>query len=97
MQNGNHKQITKDFRVRQGRQLFAMAIALLLLIVLVLLYKRSDLFGEISRYSIFAAQVVVISAFIGFSAVNWRCPACGKYLGTDINRRICRKCKTRLR
>ena len=90
------KQIMKEFKVRQGRQLFAIAITLLLLIVLVLLYKRSDLFGEISRHSIFAAQAVIIAAFIGFSAVNWRCPACGKYLGADINRRLCRKCKTRL-
>ena len=96
MQKKDHQQITKDFRVRQSRQLFAMAITLLLLIFLVLLYKRPDLFGEISKPSIFAAQVVLIAAFIGFSAANWRCPACNKYLGTDINRRICRKCRTRL-
>jgi heme A synthase len=93
----DHKHIEKDFRVRQSRQLFAMAITLLLLIFLVLLYKRPDLFGEISKHSIFAAQVVLIAAFIGFSAVNWRCPACNKYLGPDINKRICRKCRTRLR
>ena len=96
MQKKDHQQIAKDFRVRQSRQLFAMAITLLLLIFLVLLYKRPDMFGEISKHSIFAGQVVLIAAFIGFSAVNWRCPACNKYLGTDINRRICRKCKTRL-
>lgn len=83
--------------MRQSRQLFAMAITLLLLIFLVLLYKRPDIFGEISKHSIFAAQLVLIAAFIGFSAVNWRCPACNKYLGSDINRRICRKCRTRLR
>jgi len=96
MRKKDHKQIAKEFRVRQSRQLFAMAITLLLLIFLVLLYKRPDLFGEISKPSIFAGQVVLIAAFIGFSAVNWRCPACNKYLGTDINRRICRKCRTRL-
>ena len=93
----DHEHIEKDFRVRQSRQHFAMAITLLLLIFLVLLYKRPDIFGEISKHSIFAAQVVLIAAFIGFSAVNWRCPACNKYLGPDINRRICRKCRTRLR
>ena len=97
MKKKEHQHIAKDFRVRQSRQLFAMAITLLLLIFLVLLYKRPDIFGEISKHSIFAAQVLLIAAFIGFSAVNWRCPACNKYLGTDINRRICRKCRTRLR
>ena len=92
----DHKQIAKEFRVRQSRQFFAMAITLLLLVLLVLLYKRSDLFGEISKQTIFTAQVVLIASFIGFSVANWRCPACNKYLGSDINRRICRKCRTRL-
>jgi hypothetical protein len=87
----------KDFRMRQSRQIFAMAITLLFLIFFVLLYKRPDLFGEISKHTIMAAQVVFIAVFIGFSALNWRCPACNKYLGPDINRRICRKCRTRLR
>jgi hypothetical protein len=91
------KQIMKDFRVRQSRQFFAMAITLLLLIFLVLLHKRPDLFGEISKHTIFAAELVLIAAFIGFSAANWRCPACNKYLGPDINRRVCKKCGTRLR
>jgi hypothetical protein len=97
METRDHKQIMKDFRVRQSRQLFAMAITLLFLIFFVLLYKRPDLFGEISKQAILAAQVVLIAAFIGFSALNWRCPACNKYLGQDINRRKCRKCRTRLR
>jgi hypothetical protein len=91
------KHIMKDFQVRQSRQFFAMAITLLLLIFFVLLYKRPDLFGEISKHTIFAAELVIIAAFIGFSAANWRCPACNKYLGPDINRRVCRKCRTRLR
>ena len=97
MQKKDHKQIMKDFRVRQSRQFFAMSITVLFMVFFVLLYKRPDLFGEMSKQSIFAAQVVFIAAFIGFSAVNWRCPACNKYLGPDINRRICRKCRTRLR
>jgi rRNA maturation endonuclease Nob1 len=40
---------------------------------------------------------VVIIAFIGFSAFNWRCPSCKRYLGADINRHMCKKCGTRLR
>jgi hypothetical protein len=91
------KHIIKEFQMRQGRQFFAMAITLLLLLFLVLLYKRPDLFGEISKHTIFGAELVLIAAFIAFSAANWRCPACNKYLGPDINRRICRKCRTRLR
>jgi hypothetical protein len=93
----DNQQIMKDFQVRQNRQLLALAITLLLLLFFVLVYKHPDIFGEISKNTIFAAQILTIAAFIGFSAVNWRCPACNKYLGSDIHRRACRKCGTRLR
>jgi hypothetical protein len=97
MQKRDNKQIMRDFGLRQSRQFLAIAATLLLLLFLTLLYKRSDLFGEFSKNTIFAAQIVLIGAFIGFSAFNWRCPSCNKYLGSNINRRICKQCGTRLR
>jgi hypothetical protein len=97
MQKKDNKQIMQDFGLRQSRQFLAIAATLFLLLFLALLYKRPDLFGEFSKDTIFAAQVMLIVAFIGFSAFNWRCPACKKYLGTNINRRICKQCGTRLR
>lgn len=87
----------QDFRLRQSRQLLAMALTLFLLLFLVLIYKRTDIFGEFSRNDIFAWQIILIAVFIGFSVFNWRCPSCNKYLGSDINRRICKKCGIRLR
>lgn len=97
MTQKSNEKIIRDFRLRQNRQLLAIAVTLVLLLLPVLLHKRPDFFGEISRDIIFAAQVVLIAAFIGFSVFNWRCPLCKKYLGSDINRRICRQCGTRLR
>jgi hypothetical protein len=97
MQERDNKQIMQDFRLRQGRQLLAIAATLVLLLFLVLLHKHPDLIGEFSRNTIFAAQIILIAAFIGFSAFNWRCPSCKKYLGNDISRRICKHCGTRLR
>jgi len=96
-QKKDNKQIMRDFRLRQSRQFLAIAAMLLLLLLLALLYKRPDIFGEFSKNTIFAAQIVLIAAFIGFSAFNWRCPSCKKYLGKDISRRICKQCGTRLR
>jgi hypothetical protein len=93
----DNKQIIRDFRLRQTRQLFAIGVTLLLLVCMTLLYKRPDLFGEFSRNTISAVQIILIAVFIGFSTFNWRCPSCKKYLGKDINRRICRKCGVRLR
>ena len=87
----------QEFGVRRGRQLLAIGMALLLVLFLALLYKRPTVLGELSRNTLFGAQVIVISLFIWFSSLNWRCPSCNKYLGNDIGMRRCRKCGRRLR
>jgi len=97
MQKRDDKQIMRDFGLRQSRQFLAIAATLFLLLFLTLLYKRPDFFGEFSKDTIFAAQIVLIAVFISFSAFNWRCPSCKKYLGNNINRHTCKKCGTRLR
>jgi hypothetical protein len=97
MKQNDDKDIMQEFRVRQTRQFLAIAVTLLILLFIVLLAKRHDLFGEIPKDTILGAEILVIAAFIGFSAFNWRCPSCNKYLGSDIYRPICRKCRTRLR
>jgi ribosomal protein S27AE len=38
----------------------------------------------------------VIVAFIGFTRHNWRCPACNRFLGSNLDRRMCGKCRARL-
>jgi multisubunit Na+/H+ antiporter MnhB subunit len=88
--------ITKEFRKRQTRQIIAVATALFLVLLAAVIHKRPDIFGAFSRGSLFAAQAAIISVFIGFTAVNWRCPSCNKHLGGDIDRRSCRKCGARL-
>jgi multisubunit Na+/H+ antiporter MnhB subunit len=88
--------IMKEFRKRQTRQIIAVATALFLVLLVAVIHKRPDIFGEFSSGVLFAAQAVFIAAFIGFSAVNWRCPSCNRHLGGDIYRRACRKCGVRL-
>jgi Na+/citrate or Na+/malate symporter len=96
MQKRDNNQIMQDFRLRLNRQLLAMALTLFLLLFLVLIYKRTDIFGEFSKNNIIGLQIILIGVFIGFSSINWRCPSCNKYLGGDINKRICKKCGIRL-
>ncbi|MFZ3137044.1 MAG: hypothetical protein WA126_06600 [Thermodesulfovibrionales bacterium] len=95
-QKKDQQDIMQDFKLRQSRQFLAIALTLLLLILLTLLYKRPDVFGEFPKDTIFGAQIILIAAFAVYSALNWRCPSCNKYLGNNINRRICKKCGTRL-
>jgi len=97
MKQKDNNHIMKEFRRRKDRQLLAVTGALLLVFFLALVHSRPDLFGQFSKHAIFRLQALVILAFIGFSAFNWRCPKCKTYLGQDIRKSICRKCGTRLR
>jgi hypothetical protein len=97
MRKRENEQVMRDFGLRRVRQSLAIGLTVFLVLFLAVLYRRPGLFGGFSKEIVFAAQGVLIAAFIGFSAVNWKCPSCDKYLGGDINRRICRRCGTRLR
>ena len=89
--------IKRDFAVRRSRQIIAIAAVIVLLLLLALLYKRPDILGEFTKKNLVLAQLLVVLAFINFTAFNWICPSCKKYLGSDISRRVCKKCKARLR
>ena len=93
----NTSQIMREFYLRQSHQFIAIAVALFLVLSCAILYKRPDLLGEFSKASLYGAQITIILSFIVFTAYNWKCPSCDKYLGADINRRTCKHCKTRLR
>ena len=95
-QSNDHETIRKQFWTRQLRQFVAFLVAVTIMFVLGYLYQRTDLLGDRPKETAFALLAIVIAAFIGFSAMNWRCPICGKYLGADINRRVCRKCGIKL-
>ncbi len=90
--NKDRDQIRREFKTRQTRQIIAIAAALFLVLLSAVIKKRPDLFGSVPSTALFGAQAVVIAAFLGFSAVNWRCPACGKFLGKDLHRSRCGKC-----
>ena len=87
----------RDFSVRRTRQIIAIATTVFLVLMLAVLYKRPDLIGNFSKVNIVITQALLILAFINFSAYNWVCPSCKKYLGSDMNRRVCKRCGARLR
>jgi hypothetical protein len=97
MSKKDGRQVMQEFGVRRGRQLLAIGLALFLVLFLAMLHKGPTVLGEFSKNTLFGLQVIVIAAFIGFSSFNWRCPSCNKYLGNDMNRRVCGKCGSRLR
>ena len=96
MQKKDPNEIKREYRVRQTRQIIAMTVALVLVVLGAVLYKRPDLFGQISKGTLFGMQAVTIAAFLGYTAFNWRCPSCDGYLGGDIYRAQCKKCGAHL-
>ena len=96
-QKKDHEQIKLEFHQLQTRQIIGIAITMFAVMLCAVLYKRPGVMGEFSTSSLVAVQIVSIASFIVFTSYNWRCPNCGKFLGTDINKRGCNKCKARLR
>ncbi len=91
------EKVIRIFHTRQNRQILAIAAALFLVLLTAVVHKRPDLFGVFTKNLLFGIQAVIIGAFIGFSAVNWRCPSCNKFLGRDVHQDACRRCGARLR
>ncbi len=91
-QKKDDEQIRQEFHRRQNRQFVAIAAALFCVLLCAVVYKRPDIFGEFSKGTLFGAQALIIASYIGFTSQNWRCPSCGKRLGSDINRQVCKKC-----
>jgi hypothetical protein len=95
---GGNQEIMREFRLRRKRQFYAILATIFLLITAA--WKQSHtglLLGRLSGSTVFWVELVLIGSFVIFSLLNWRCPACRKYLGRDINLRGCRKCGTKLR
>lgn len=89
----NAGRIVRLYKLRQGRQIAAIGIAVFLMAAL--LWKTDHpgiVLGALSRQTVTALILAVIAAFTVFSALNWRCPSCGRYLGHDIAPLRCRSC-----
>lgn len=96
MEIKDEQTVKREFIVRQTRQIIAIAVALFLVLLFAVLYKRPGLLGNFSKDTLSILQVLLVIAFLNFTAFNWRCPSCGKYLGSDISRHVCRRCGARL-
>lgn len=97
MEKRDTQTIKLAFAVRRTRQILASAAAVLLVLLFAVLYKYPDLLGAFSKDTLVALQILLILAFVNFTAYNWQCPSCKKYLGNDLNKRVCKQCGARLR
>ncbi len=97
MEQQRDERMRQAYATRRLRQVIAIAAVIVLILAAALLYRRPDLFGAFSKSTLVKVQLVIILLFINFTAYNWRCPSCKKYLGSDLSTSTCRKCRVRLR
>ena len=89
--------IIARFKKIRTRQLLATVPALLAMVMLVMLEDHPDGFFGLPPKVLIAASIGCIIGLLIFSLVNWRCPACKKYLGKGFGPNFCPGCGTRLR
>src|SRR5687767_9013866 len=91
--------LRKEFAHRRKKQLFvSIPIAVFMIGVLIALDEKSK--GPILGLSpsmVVTVFMVVMGAGLVFSLINWRCPACRRYLGKHINPSFCHRCGAPLR
>jgi len=61
-------------------------------VMLVFGSRYGEEFGLEPQTMVLGTAVLVLTG-AGFSWLNWRCPACRKYLGIGLNPSQCPKCK----
>jgi uncharacterized membrane protein YkgB len=96
MAKRDDRDIQREYRARQTRQIIAVTAAIFIVLLVAILYKRPDLLGAFSGRTLFGMQVTTIASFLVYTAYNWRCPSCDKHLGGNIHRQRCGKCGARL-
>ena len=82
-----------EFARRQKRQLGVAAVIFAGVIAIWILRDRSPLESP-AGITVFLAAM---GAILVYTLQNWRCPACGKYLGKGAFPRFCPQCGVALK
>jgi hypothetical protein len=88
----------QQFAIRRKRQIVLVAPLFILILIMATADEASG--SAIGGIPISVIAPVTLAAILGgivFSLKNWRCPACGKYLGKAMNPNFCPKCGIGLR
>jgi hypothetical protein len=89
--------IVAEFKKRKLRQLLAAIPAIAAIVPLVMAENAGpDGVWGVPIKVLAPVCIVVVLAVLGFSLVNWRCPACKGYLGKKMSPRFCSRCGVQL-
>lgn len=89
-QNANVRLI---FLRRKKFQAYAIVITVVAMFSALWKLKHPGVFtSTLSEDTVSWLIIGIIALFAVFTFFNWKCPACGKYLGSNITQKRCRKC-----
>lgn len=99
MQSAEQVAATKEkYSERRRRQLIALVPAAIAILLLLWSDQHpGESIAGLPGAAVSAVSLVLILGMVGFSLFNWRCPACGGYLGRTWNPSFCSKCGAALR
>lgn len=86
----------REFAARRRRQMLVAVPFVALIVGFVALARAGQADGEnlmgVPLLVWAAAFLALVVGVLVFAFRNWRCPACGKYLGREMGPRFCSKC-----
>ena len=83
----------QEFAKKRQRQFLVGGLTVLAFLSLVLLQRN----GMVTGAPLALVWIAGVAVAVLFSWQNWRCPACGKYLGRSGNLAFCPRCGVALR
>ena len=98
LQDEQNRRASQEFSRRKTRQLLAVIPVIFAIVVFWIQQDnpRASIWGLPSALARSLAMTLMGGALV-FSFLNWRCPACGRYLGKTLNPRFCSGCGVQLR
>jgi hypothetical protein len=97
MGNQNNKQIMKSFKKKKILNYIITLVVFAVGFFAFWFANNRDYFSN-ENTRVYIAYLICAAAIGGLAAsiINWRCPACKKYMGRSMDPRICRKCGAKL-
>ncbi|MGH7470954.1 MAG: hypothetical protein ACRENP_23650 [Longimicrobiales bacterium] len=89
--------VIAEFKRRRARQLLASGLAIIVIVPMFFGGPGRDGVGGMSESTFLTLAMVLLAGAAIYSLINWRCPACTRYLGRSINPAFCAKCGAQLR
>lgn len=96
--DGQKAQFKITFAARRRKQRLLAVPLIALFIGFAVVRDRNQ--GELFGFSVAVwgpIFVLLVAGAVIFSFVNWKCPACNRYLGKSANPTFCSKCGVALR